>query len=52
MSDDGRISTAPRAGARGTSGWVAWVAFAAIMLAFMGTVHVVEGLVALVDPGF
>lgn len=48
----GRISTTPRPGARGTSGWVAWVAFAAILLAFMGTVHVVEGLVALVDPGF
>ena len=52
MSPDGRISTAPRPGARGTSAWVAWVAFAAILLAFMGTVHVVEGLVALVDPGF
>lgn len=47
----GRISTTPRPGARGTSTWVAWVAFAAVMLAFVGTVHVVQGLVALVDPG-
>ncbi len=49
MSDGSRVSTAPQPGARGTSGWVGWIAFAAVMLAFVGMVHIVEGVVALVN---
>jgi hypothetical protein len=45
----GRISTAPAPGAPGTSGWVGWVAFAGAMLALIGTIHLVEGVVALTE---
>lgn len=44
-----RISTAPTPGARGTSGWVGWVAFAGAMLALIGTIHLIEGVVALME---
>ena len=42
-------STTPQAGASGTSGWVAWIGFAAVLLILIGTLHVFEGIVALVN---
>ena len=48
----GRISTSPAPGARGTSGWVGWVAFAGAMLALIGTIHLVEGVVSLAEQDY
>jgi hypothetical protein len=47
-----RISTAPQAGARGTSGWVAWIGFAAVMLVLIGTLHIFEGIAALLNGSY
>lgn len=49
MAHDQRArTTTPQPGARGTSGWVGWIAFAGLVLAMLGTWHVLQGVVALV----
>jgi hypothetical protein len=45
-------STTPTAGARGTSAWVGWIAFSGMILIMLGTFHIIEGIVALVDNGY
>ena len=45
-------STMPRPGQPGTSGWVAWIGFAAVMLALVGTLHVFEGIAALLNGSY
>jgi len=40
-----------RTGERAT-GWVAWISFAAVMLAVVGVLQVMQGLAALIDDGF
>lgn len=45
-------STVPRAGARGTSGWVGWIAFAGVLLFMLGSFHVIQGIVALVKDDY
>jgi len=52
MTDSMRTSTLPTPGERGTSLWVGWVAFAGVLLLFLGVLHVVQGLVALLDREF
>jgi hypothetical protein len=52
VTDSVRTSTRPTTGARGTSLWVGWVAFAGVLLLFLGVLHVVQGLVALLDQEF
>jgi hypothetical protein len=52
VTDSLRTSTRPTTGARGTSLWVGWVAFAGVLLLFLGVLHVVQGLVALLDQEF
>jgi len=34
------------------TGWAGWVVFGAAMLLLMGSVHIIQGLVALFDDGF
>jgi hypothetical protein len=34
------------------TGWAAWITFAAVMLAVVGVVQVMQGLAALIDDGF
>ncbi|WP_246128113.1 DUF7144 family membrane protein [Amycolatopsis rhizosphaerae] len=34
------------------TGWTGWIAFAGIMLILLGLFHAVEGLVAVVNPGY
>jgi hypothetical protein len=34
------------------TGWVGWLAFAAIMLLMVGTFQIINGLVAIFDPGY
>ena len=49
MTDQpGRRRTTPEPGASGTSGWVVWVALAGVLLALLGTFHLVQGIGALV----
>lgn len=43
------VSTVPRAGARGTSGWVVGVALAGVLLCVLGTFHLVQGVGALLS---
>ena len=46
-------STVPqRHGARGTSGWVGWVAFAGLTMTILGVLHIVQGLVALLNDEY
>jgi hypothetical protein len=52
MPDTAPTSTTPTAGARGTSGWVGWVAFAGVLMLFLGVLHLVQGLVALLDASY
>jgi len=63
MSDTGRTtSSAPgstpvtRRAARTTApeptGWVGWVTFAAIMMLMVGTFQVINGFIAIFDPGY
>ncbi|MGY1710419.1 hypothetical protein ACI8AC_13015 [Geodermatophilus sp. SYSU D00758] len=35
-----------------TSAWTGWVVFAGVVLVVMGLIHVVQGLVALLDDGY
>jgi len=42
----------PRQGARGTSGWVGWVAFAGLTMTILGVLHIVQGLVALLNDEY
>jgi hypothetical protein len=41
------VSTVPRPGAKGTSGWVVWIAVAGVLLVLLGTFHIVQGVGAL-----
>ena len=41
------MSTVPRPGAKGTSGWVVWIALAGVLLVLLGTFHIVQGVGAL-----
>jgi hypothetical protein len=52
VAEDVRTSTTPVAGAPGTSAWVGWTAFAGLLLIVLGVVHVVQGLVALLDESY
>lgn len=45
-------STVPVPGARGTSAWVGWIAFAGLILIMLGTFHIIEGIVALVNDQY
>lgn len=45
----GPVSYTP---SEGMSGWTGWVVFAGIMLIMLGLFQAVEGLVALINPGF
>jgi hypothetical protein len=38
--------------ARPSEGWAGWVMFAGIMLALLGSLHALQGLVALFDEGY
>jgi hypothetical protein len=37
---------------RPSSGWAGWVVFAATMLVLIGSLHIIQGLVALFDEGY
>ena len=41
------IYSEPRA-----TGWVGWVVFAGTMMLFIGSLHIIEGLVAVLDPEY
>ena len=40
------------AGTRPSSAWAGWIVFAGIMLLLLGSLHVVQGFVALFDEGY
>lgn len=45
-------STVPTPGARGTSAWVGWIAFSGMILIMLGTFHILEGIIALVNDQY
>jgi hypothetical protein len=48
-----QVQTPPTSSAaRPSQGWAGWVVFAAIMLMLLGSLHVLQGLVALFDEGY
>jgi hypothetical protein len=53
MSESSRATSETGPAYRGDiSGWAGWVVFAGMMLVLLGFFHIVEGLVAIFDPGY
>jgi hypothetical protein len=45
-------STLPTGNEPGTSAWVGWIAFAGFVMALLGSFHVVQGLVAVINDHY